>query len=125
MSLLGISLKGTGFSPYVLNLIKNSGLQPLGEIRAWKSDEGIGLSIFNQPCLYRIPANISKVVLPVFLIANSMIRKTRLPDIGFPCELSFCTEGKPALNELYCSLQAVLSHDEQVQVVGHDHIGVQ
>jgi hypothetical protein len=48
-----------------------------------------------------ILANVLKVVFPIFLVANSMIGKSLLPDLTLPIELALCSIRKTPFDQLH------------------------
>ena len=81
--------------------------------------------MIDQPRFNGISTDVFKMMFPICLIPDSMVRKTRLPNIQFPIKFSLRTERESALDELDCFLQSVNRHNQQVHMVRHDDISVQ
>jgi hypothetical protein len=63
--------------------------------------------------------------LPILFIPDAVIGKSRLPNLSMALQFSFSAKRKTALNELHRFFDRLGWSDEQMQMVGHDDIGVQ
>jgi hypothetical protein len=62
--------------------------------------------------------------IPIFLISDSVIGKTRLPNLSVPLELTLGPEGESALEQLNRFLQGLHWSDEKMKMIRHDHVGM-
>jgi hypothetical protein len=80
--------------------------------------------MFHEPSFDRIICNICAMYLEIFFVANSMIRKSRNPNVSNPFELPFGSKRISTFNALNSQLETGAGRDEQMKMIGHQHKSV-